>query len=184
MHTRPSLIALALALTSSIGTIRSAQPASGAPAQVLHVNASVRNICYFDTPVEHLHLSYDPVTNTTENHNPLTAFTYNCIKGVKVYVSVGPGNGGGATGTSRWTMYDESNDPLNYVLYSDLQHECTDPKKAHPYKIDIPFEVGSGRGFEKYNRLAFNVCGQIEKNQFNAKPGTYRDTVTLTLSVD
>jgi spore coat protein U-like protein len=179
--------AAAIALTIVSSASAPARPLSRSThARVtFDVRGTVRASCLFDTPQAQLALVFDP---ERQGDNIVAHYHYRCTNGTSVFATVGAGRGGGAAGTSVWTMRDAHNDPLKYTLFegrhgaADVPDRCENPRDAKPVKIDTPFEVQSGRGGGPRGERLFNICGNVASNQTNVKPGDYSDDVTLTLA--
>jgi spore coat protein U-like protein len=160
-----------------------------------HVSLTVKGLvapaCMFDTPSETMTLPYSSDNQRSfddDRHFVLTQFRYNCTNQSSVSLTVGPGSGGGPTGSSAWKMYDAKGHALAYVLYKnkqgwfDKQHGGSDCEDGvSPVLINTPFAEEPGAGGGSKNELTLSICGSIASDQRDVKSGTYNDYVTLTL---
>lgn len=129
-------------------------------------------------------LPYCKVTTAQDvNFGPYSAVTGNtatgklsvrCSIGSKYSVALNNGNGMGATPAARRMTLDGGTGTLSYGLYQDSAF-------AIPWGSNLGSNTFSGTGSGVQQTLT--VHGRLPPGQ-NVAPGSYSDTVTVTVSLD
>lgn len=117
-------------------------------------------------------LSFPAYNPSQGAQNATSAVSVKCTKTTPFNIGLDAGTGTGATVTTR-KMTSGSN-TLNYSLYSDSNHSVVWGNTVGTNTV-----AGTGQGFS--TTITDTVYGQIA-NQPDAVPGTYADTVTVTVS--
>ena len=110
------------------------------------------------------------VPDATDANDAATTVKVNCTKGTQVTISMDKGQGSGASTTTR--KLASADDSLNYSLY-------TDTSRSDVWGEDAAAVVFAGEGL--LSQTTLDVYGRIAAGQ-DVKPGSFSDTVTVTLS--
>jgi spore coat protein U-like protein len=102
-----------------------------------------------------------------------SSFDITCVTGAPYSITVGLGNGTGATAASR-KMSDGSTGLLNYSLYSSAANRNT----ASAWSSGASAVSGTGNG----SAVTVPVFGRVFGGQTTVAAGAYSDTVVITLT--
>ena len=164
-----SMISAAVIAAMGMGV---AQADVAANASGSHVNvASSTTVAKKCTTLTGGTISFTAYVPDAEDANDAaTTVKVNCTKGTQVTISMDKGQGTGASTTTR--KLASANDSLNYSLY-------TDTSRSDVWGEDADAVVFSGAGL--LSQTTLDVYGRIAAGQ-DVKPGSFSDTVTVTLS--
>lgn len=141
---------------------------AGTQTATFGVSANVVSQCNVITATAMSFGTYTPdaTTDLTANSN----IKVKCTKNSAVTVALDKGVTTGGTTTIR--KLNNSGKTIDYQLFSD-----SDRTKNWDDGTNKVAATGAGLGTD----LTFTVYGQIPKNQLDTEPGSYSDTITVTV---
>lgn len=163
--------AAALAAVLAAGLAPPSPALAGAAGTGIAVSASVEPQCWALSAAFLAFGSYVPDRDTEAS----AAFSVQCSVGTPVTVSLGAGQGPGATPALR-RLTDGRGHSLDYLLYASSA-------ATRPWgdgTAGTATVSATGLGLDK--PLSFTVYGRIPAGQTGAVAGTYTDTITITVS--
>lgn len=115
--------------------------------------------------------SYDPIAGS--NLDASSAVTAKCTDGTGYTIGLDAGTGGGATTDNRLMTLGGGTDTLSYDLYQDSARTTLWKELGSGSTVSA-----TGNGMEQTH----GVYGRIPSGQNSAVPGSYSDTITVTIS--
>ena len=132
------------------------------------VQTLIQPSCHLDISQ---HIDFGTVTRLASNTDTSGALSVQCTSGTNYKLAMSAGNGAGATTASR-KMTAPNGATIIYALYQNSNRTLLWGNSP-----DIDTESGNGVGAS----LSIPVYGRIPP-QANPAPGTYRDTIVVTLT--
>lgn len=154
------LITILLCFSSTIYSATSTTTFTVSADVVDDCSVSANNLTFAD---------YDPTSES--NDDSTTTVDVTCTVNTAYDIGLSAGMGSGATVTTR-KLTDATN-TLNYSLYSDSNHSTV---WGNTVSTDTMSSTGTG------SQQAFTVYGRIPGSQNTAVPGSYTDTITVTVT--
>jgi len=146
----------------------SAAQAEGSLSGNLDASATIEAMCQTLTGGELAFGTYNPLADT--NTEATAEVTVNCTKGTNVTLALDAGSTIGASYSQR--LLGNGQETLNYNLFASADHSQV---------LDDTHTLSdSGTGLA--SALTFTIFGMIPKGQLDVAPGSYTDSVTLTVA--
>jgi spore coat protein U-like protein len=146
-----------------------AQPGqAGTTTGPLTVQASISATCAVNSASMGFG-TYNPTLNA--NFDTTGTISVSCTNATSYNIGLGTGTGTGATTTNRVMM--SGSDTISYRIYSDLGRT-----QNWGNTVGTNTVAGTGTGFMQ----SFTAYGRITSGQTAARPGSYSDTVTVTVT--
>lgn len=125
-----------------------------------------------DCSVSADNLTFSNYTPTSASNDDATTTVYvTCTVNTAYNIGLNAGTGTGATVTTR-KLTDTTN-TVNYSLYQDSNHATV---WGNTVSTDTVSSTGTG------SQQSFTVYGRIPGSQSTAVPGSYTDTITVTVT--
>jgi spore coat protein U-like protein len=135
------------------------------------VSAQVNPTCVINSASALSFPAYDP---TQGAQAATSSISVNCTNTTPFNIGLSAGGGSGASVANR--VMTSGTNTLTYSLYQDSGHST-----VWGNTVNTDTVAASGLGMASSNAIVKTVYGQIP-NQPNAVPGSYADTVTVTVS--
>ncbi|HWS73557.1 MAG TPA: spore coat protein U domain-containing protein [Quisquiliibacterium sp.] len=181
LKSRAVLSGLALALAGSMAAIPTAAQAAGTAAATVNASATVNSQCNVQTSTLTMAFGTVDVLAASGGVNAPATLTVQCNKGAQV--SVTANNGSNFSGGKR--MKNSANtDMLAYSIlqptgasFSTCPASISAGTELTSTALDVKSLWASGGGPKN-----ITLCGRLEGPQADASPGSYSDTVTVTVT--
>lgn len=160
-------LSMTLSLLALVSATSAAQAESTLSAN-LNASATIEPMCQTLTAGELAFGTYNPLADT--DTEATAEVTVNCTKGTTVTLALDAGSTTGADYSQR--LLGNGDETLNYNLFSSADHSQV--------LDDTNTLSDSGAGLT--SALTFTVFGMIPKGQLDVAPGSYTDSVTLTVA--
>ncbi|AIO68105.1 spore coat U domain-containing protein [Burkholderia oklahomensis] len=157
-------VAAALASVAAVGSATTTTTTFGVSAQV---NAT----CLIDSASA---LTFPAYTPGTGDQAATSTITVRCTNGTSFNIGLNAGTTSGATVANR--IMTSGSNQLSYSLYQDAQHASVWGNTPTNDTVN-----GTGAGMTTANAITKTVYGKVP-DQPNAVPGSYADTVTVTVT--
>lgn len=167
MNSSVSKFLVAAMLLSPVGVAL-----AGSTTTTFGVSTTINTNCKIDSAGNMTFTSYDPSQGA---QSATSSLTIHCSKSTPFNIGLDAGIGTGATVGTR-IMSGSGSNTLNYSLYSDSGHSTVWGNTVGTNTVSA-----TGAGFSSGNAITKTVYGQIP-DQPDAVPGSYSDTVTVTVS--
>ncbi|AYZ66557.1 spore coat U domain-containing protein [Burkholderia multivorans] len=158
------------ALAASLACAAAAASA-GQASSTFGVSATVNATCLIDSASA---LTFPAFTPGTGDQTAQSAITVRCTNGTNFNIGLNAGTTSGATVANR--IMTSGSNQLNYTLYQDSSRSVVWGNTPPTDTVN-----GTGAGMAMAQAITKTVYGKVP-DQPNAVPGSYADTVTVTVT--
>ncbi|KVC54278.1 spore coat protein [Burkholderia ubonensis] len=144
---------------------------AGQTSSTFGVSATVNATCLIDSASA---LTFPAFTPGTGDQTAQSAITVRCTNGTNFNIGLNAGTTSGATVANR--IMTSGSNQLNYMLYQDSSRTVVWGNTPPSDTVN-----GTGAGMAMAQAITKTVYGKVP-DQPNAVPGSYADTVTVTVT--
>ncbi|KAG8150333.1 spore coat protein [Burkholderia catarinensis] len=162
---------LTTAAVAALLAVAAATASAGQATSTMGVSATVNATCLIDSASA---LTFPAYTPGTGDQSAQSAITVRCTNGTNFHIGLNAGTTSGATVATR--IMTSGSNQLNYSLYQDSGRTVVWGNTPPTDTV-----AGTGSGMAMANAITKTVYGKVP-DQPNAVPGSYADTVTVTVT--